>query len=316
MKTPTPEPAGPDDWGPNLASMLDGPGWNHPGADPDGSRLAPLTGESGVIMWNAARDEIGAPLLLAVLSSPRAATTWLRSVLSTLYGLHVLTNVLPGDVDWERLPRHCLLHGHWSPFLGATGRPPEDVHATLRSLLARDDFRVITAARHPLDALISLLRFVKVNDLPWPSPLPDSADPTGDGFIDFATSPQAVGYLDVTTDWWNLPGVLRFRYEDFFFDPRAAIEAATSGIGRHPLESIEAVLESNSRSVMAARQPDHVWHGQPGLWRTLLTADSAYGIAAAHQRVFATLGYVCDPDPSLADEQARLNWLALQPGDQ
>ena len=47
------------------------------------------------------------------------------------------------------------------------------------------------------------------------------------------------------------------------------------------------------------------------VWQLAVGTDAEVRkIAEVHYGVFATLGYECDPDESLADEQADANWLA------
>ena len=44
----------------------------------------------------------------------------------------------------------------------------------------------------------------------------------------------------------------------------------------------------------------------------MITAQVARAIAAGRPEPFETLGYSCDPDESLGDTEADLNWLRLQ----
>lgn len=51
----------------------------------------------------------------------------------------------------------------------------------------------------------------------------------------------------------------------------------------------------------------HFWQGSPGLWRELLPVD----IASVHHKVFDELGYECNPDKTLQNNEADMKWVAL-----
>ena len=87
---------------------------------------------------------------IAILSTPRTGNTWLRRLLDAIYSLPQVVADTPDDVDWDQLPRHCILQLHWP------------VDKNLRSLLLRHEFKLVTLFRHPCDTLISILHFATV----------------------------------------------------------------------------------------------------------------------------------------------------------
>jgi len=44
------------------------------------------------------------------------------------------------------------------------------------------------------------------------------------------------------------------------------------------------------------------------LWRSLITAESAFAIEEAHRETFERTGYGIEPDHALSSEVARSNW--------
>jgi hypothetical protein len=119
--------------------------------------------------------------------------------------------------------------------------------------------------------------------------------------------------LAVSHEWWLVPGTVRVRYEDLLRDPAAELLRLAAEFGvpaRNPVaEAVEATTIPRLRELTGARQ--HFWQGKSGLWRSLLTAAEAQPIAAAHDGVFADLGYGYDPDPALDASRADANWVNL-----
>src|SRR5260370_24495579 len=93
----------------------------------------------------ADRDE--SALRVAVISTPRSGNAWVRGLLTALYGLEQVPAHLPQEVDWDNLPRRCVLQIHWYPI--------DDFVESLQ----RHGFRIVVLARHPLDVLMSWLNY-------------------------------------------------------------------------------------------------------------------------------------------------------------
>ena len=99
------------------------------------------------VWWRPITPWSFSPTRIAVISSPRSGNTWIRFLLSSIYGLEQVAVFDPFAFDWASAPSRCLFQTHWHP----TGR--------LVETLERHQFRVVVSARHPLDLLISILHF-------------------------------------------------------------------------------------------------------------------------------------------------------------
>jgi hypothetical protein len=189
----------------------------------------------------------------------------------------------------------------------------------LTALLNEHRFFQITLARHPLDVLISILQYAPCEgSLRWLDG--EGGDersiygvaPESEEFIRYATSRRAQALLEVSAEWWSSQECHRIRYEDLVRHPRWQLGRIARRLGAMPEvgfeETVAACTFERLRNPVTAR---FVWKGKPGLWKTLLTRPVAQRIAAAHARVFAALGYACDPDRSLDSRRATQNWARL-----
>jgi hypothetical protein len=251
-----------------------------------------------------------ANLRLLIVSTPRVGNTWTRILLTKLYGFDEVPNGElfvhdPSQVPWDNLPPRCILQLHWhrvEPFL---------------TLLRKHRFRSLTLVRHPLDVLISVLQLSQhtTETACWlgseggdESPIL-GASPRSDAFLSYATGPRAKALLSVSLEWWNSPRVLKARYEDLVQDTTGCYRSLTAALGHVESQRLEAAIASCAldRLVTATTGP-HFWQGKPGLWKSLIPADEAHAITAAHEKVFRTFGYKCDPDYNLTAAQADANW--------
>ena len=248
----------------------------------------------------------GGRVRLAVISTPRSGNTWFRLLLHSAFGLEERGVHNPSDLDWSRLPERFVLQLHW---------PPTDA---LRQQLAAHGFQPITLARHPLGVLISILHYVPNH--------PDSARwlegtggdersivgalPRSGAFLRYATGPRAAALLNVSRDWWTVPGTCQARYEDLVADPVATLERLSNDLGIEPVVPLVAAVETfNLSRLRDARRDQHAWRGDPDLWKTLLPSSEALQICRTHDACMRTLGYQCDADVTLEPAQADLNWL-------
>jgi hypothetical protein len=250
-------------------------------------------------------------LRLAILSTPRSGNTWVRESLAALYDLEQISGHLPNQIDWENLPRRCVIQIHWYPWPKFLAR------------LERLRIRPVALARHPLDILLSWLNYayyVHLEGYCQGSGVCTEcaivgALPTSETFLDYARGEPGRLLLCYTPAWWDRPGVLRARYEELVAEPEAAFGSLVGQVDEPPRRSIAEVVESTSIRRLKPSQEVwqyHYWQGQPGLWRAMLPAAEARAIAAANPEPFEALGYACDPDEALEGAQADLNWFRLQ----
>jgi hypothetical protein len=262
---------------------------------------------------NTGTTTIEGPCRLAVVSTPRAGNTWLRHLLRSLFRFDhpggELAVHLPGDVPWASLPERCVLQLHW-----------HRIHS-FTSLLEAHGFQVVTLARHPIDVLISILRFAPYQPATARWLDGEGGDersilgvsPRDPAFLAYATGPRAKALLSVSREWWEAADGLRLRYEDLVSDTRGTLRRLADAVGGVPLERISGAIEANSKQrLRESGHGPHIWKGQPGIWSALLTAPEAERIAAAHPEVFRDLGYTCEPDRSLSAERADEQWRAMK----
>ncbi len=246
---------------------------------------------------------------LAIVSTPRSGNTWLRYILSNLYGLKAYAIHRPNDLDWGQLPERCVVQIHW--------------HKSMEfvNLLESHGFYVLTIARHPLDVLISILHFAphEPQTACWldgkggtESSIVDRS-PTSSEFYLYATGPRAKALLSVTPEWWNTTANFeKVRYEDLVFQPSETIRTLSQSLGAAIGDVTEILKLFTLDKLRTTASNRHFWKGCPGLWRSLLPPGAARAIAAVHSEVFATLDYKCDPDMNLVNFAAEVAWLKLQ----
>src|SRR5207244_3963213 len=131
------------------------------------------------------------------------------------------------------------------------------------------------------------------------------AMPCSEAFLSYATGPRAAALLAVSAAWWQVPGMLPVHYEDLVRDTVKELQRLTAALGREPkiplADAVAAATLPKMRAV--SKSHHHFWVGKFDLWKSLLPASQARRIAAAHPEVFATLGYPCDPSPTLETGQ-------------
>ena len=151
---------------------------------------------------------------LALISTPRSGNTWVSKFLASALRLEQ-----DAVHNWKEvslpLPERYILQVHWY-------REPQ-----FQEWLNENGFIPVVIARHPLDVLISILRFVKHEPqtrrwLEGDGELPvglEQADPTSDVFLDWAVGSGAENLLSVSYAWWQNEKALRLRYEDAVHNP-------------------------------------------------------------------------------------------------
>jgi hypothetical protein len=260
-----------------------------------------------------ATAEMRQPLRLAVLGTPRSGNTWLRRVLATAYdfvgeagwerAIHD-----PAEVDWGAGPARSIVQVHYH-------RLPDFV-----GMIDRLGIRPIVPRRHPFDVLVSILQYAThVHDThQWlageggDEVAIRGLDPNHPTFLDYATGPRAKALLSVSPEWRHTPGSVSLRYEDLVARPHETLHRVAQALGQPPVIPWASALLANTMDELRKTHGfGHIWKGQPGLWRHLLTADSAARLAEAHGPLLDSFGEVSDPDPSLTPEQALAHWRSL-----
>lgn len=178
----------------------------------------------------------------------------------------------------------------------------------------------VTVARHPLDVLISILRFSA--DAPetgrWidgrggDEALLEGATPVDEAFREYALGDRAAALLDVTCQWWTRPDVVRARYEELRgVDGPTALGTIVEQLGGDRASATEAYEESTLKS-MGRRHPLREFHmglAETGHWRRMIPTDLAREIRRRHAGVFDTLGYDVVVEDEVGESQALEAWL-------
>lgn len=260
------------------------------------------------------RPGVTAPLHLAVVGTPRSGNSWLRRLLAT--GLAIagdggreIAVHDPDAVDWKgEVPRYIVqVHMRRS--------------ASRARLLRRYGVRVLVPYRHPFDTLISILQYVihaPQESAQW---LLGAAgdesgirglDPCHPAFLDYCRGARAAALLGVSRDWMGEPSALPVRYEDLCAAPEATLARLGGALGETPRVGWDEAAERNSMdSLNRMFGPGHVWKGQPGLWRSLLTPAAAAALSEAHGPLIEAHGGSAEADPDLTPERALANWRSL-----
>lgn len=228
---------------------------------------------------------------LALISTPRSGNTWVRKFLASALRLEQDAVHNWRDVSLP-MPKRYILQVHWY-------REPE-----FQDWLNENGFTPVVIARHPLDVLISILRFAKYEPqtsrwLEGAGNLPaglGQANPTSKLFLDWAVGSGAENLLSVSYAWWQDETAFRLRYEDAISSPEE-----TFGRILHAAEP-EFILDSPTNSSLHERifkdlhrTPNkHAWQGQPGLWKQVIASRDARRIGHRHQHIFDLLGYRAD----------------------
>lgn len=243
-------------------------------------------------------------LRVAIVSTPRSGSTWLRWLLREAYRLKEVAVHHPDEIP-SPLPSRLALQLHWH----RTG--------AFTSYLGEHGFRVAVLARHPLDVLVSIVHFVSHEPLTarWLDgeggvEVLAGANPTSPAFARFAVGPGAAALLEVTREWWR-PEAVRVRYEDLAARTAATLHHVCEQLGAAPLLPPHEAIARSSLEAFQAMPNRHGWRATPGLWKRLVVPDLAEAIARAHPASFAGLGYACDPDPTLTAEAALRAWREL-----
>ncbi|MGP8120044.1 MAG: hypothetical protein ACLP8B_05890 [Xanthobacteraceae bacterium] len=244
-------------------------------------------------------------LRLALISTPRSGNTWVRSVLADVLGLHEVAVHSPREIP-TGLPERVVLQLHWK-----RERDFED-------WLAKEGFRILALARHPLDVLLSVLHFVRkerqvdrwLDGQALIPPALSSATPVSSAFRQYALSEGAAALLNVSASWWSKEGVLRARYEDLVAAPEVEFGRLVAALGGSE-RSLQQALARFRLEFFQSLPNRHGWRGQSGMWRQLITPLAALQIYWRHRADFRALGY--DIRPYLLSARSALsNWNAME----
>jgi len=245
---------------------------------------------------------------LALISTPRSGNTWVRKFLASALFLEQ-----DAVHDWRDvsppLPTRYILQVHWY-------REPQFL-----DWLNENGFTPVVIARHPLDVLISILRFAKYEPqtsrwLEGAGKLPvdlGQANPTSKRFLDWAVGPGAENLLSVSYAWWQDEAAFRLKYEDAIFNPEETFGRLLRAADPEftPDGRASALLHKRIFEELQHAPNKHAWQGQPGLWKQVIASRDARRIGLRHQPVFDLLGYRAE-SWFVSRASARRRWDAVK----
>jgi len=211
----------------------------------------------------------------------------------------------PGEIDWDALPDGFLVAMHWH-------RTP-----VLQEILKKKKAEVLVTVRHPLDVLISILRFCQFE--PATARWLDGeggneavllgADPTDSRFLQYALSDRVAALLSVSLEWRREAKVI-VHYEKLVDDRYQTLSGVLNAVGESPLQSLQDAIASYELGRLKAITGRHCWLGRPGVWRFVLVDEYRRAIYQRHRDVFDSFGYAVEPT-LLSDQECRDNWNKL-----
>ncbi len=235
--------------------------------------------------------------------TPRTGNLWIRRIITHVLNLSQYSGHNPDEIYWDHLPEDCLVAMHWHH------------SAELSTFLRERGFQIMVTTRHPLDVLVSILRFAAYepatarwlegeggNESQIISAVPDS-----DEFARYCLSRRAEALLGISQEWHDDADVV-VRYEDFLHAPAEATRRIVDTLGAEPIVDIDEAVRANTMEKLRPIASQHIWRGHAGDWRRVVRPPLAEGVRARHEQPFNEFGYVCDPDLALDAEQSRRNW--------
>ena len=233
-------------------------------------------------------------LRILIAATPKTGNTWLKLLLSKLYGLPVVSLPVsfsaqswpPGGVRW-------VAHQHVEPT------------PALLDWAARNAVTVVTTLRHPGDVLVSLFYYAQ-----WAASnsemrrLADDGPEMGANVRDYVASRRFARQLVISAQWLKA-GAVGIRYEDLLRDPLDSLEQLATNIAPTTAECIRCAVACCEIGVLRAlkgREARHFRAGKQGQWidvvppavLAVLRSDAYY------QRILSQLGYVFDAEVAAA----------------
>jgi FkbM family methyltransferase len=215
---------------------------------------------------------------VAIVGTPQTGDDWIRTILADILDAKELSVAHPADVDWGILPDRFVIQLHW--------QRSQHLERTLRER----GVLVISAARHPLDVLLSILVASQHESTEsWLAGVAGNeqrlrgSGPGEPAFLEWATSARAALLLSLTPEWWSTPTTHRLRYEQLAAEPTGELAALIAQCELEALKDPRSAVEDHP--MPAASHP---------IWREILSVEYVEALVDAHREVFVSLGY--DPD--------------------
>ena len=236
-----------------------------------------------------------AHLKILIASPPKTGNSWLKCLLSTLYGLEWLTaERVPPGVDpqtfraWVEaggFPEDSVFHHHY------------DYVAMLVDVAEAHGIHLATILRDPYDVFVSRYFFTQAQAdnstrgqahdtmIGKPIDAPEALDYLANGFTET---------LDKGVAWLACGRSVVVRYEDLHVDPLAELSRATNAIQPVTPERITLAVEACQAGEMLQRRKGlhrRIRTATVGDWRNHLTEAHLAIFRAVHADRIRALGY-------------------------
>lgn len=222
---------------------------------------------------------------IIIASTPRSGNTWVNYCLADIIdapslGLHRHT-----DLDESDILEKMILQIHEAPS-----------YPGFKEFISRNNFQVVTVVRHPLDVLISVLRFAQVQTSPlqWLDGTIQAEDilgltPSDEKFIKWCLSKNAKKLLSVSYDWSNDPACQVIQYEELLKDPHKNLAYLLRQLGYKP--SGAKIVKALKKYSPGFFSNNHSWKSTENNWVNFFTKKDAEEIYKEHKEIFEKFGY-------------------------
>lgn len=241
-------------------------------------------------------------LKILIVSTPKTGNTWVKNLLSTIYGLPIVQigpRFDPAEVD--ALGPRWVTHQHY------TAQPQIIEYAQ------RNNVEFVTTIRHPGDALVSKFHFVRnfvdrltFSDIDLSPLMSRDDDAMGEHTAYYAKHGFPIS-LDISLGWMRTARSHVVRYEDLWRDPVDALTQLTDSLQPVPQDRIERATDLCDIQMLRRFRDDaegkFFRKGGPGNWRYELPASiiDVFRHQEPYPDLFKALGYTLDPHDPVID---------------
>lgn len=234
-------------------------------------------------------EPAGGPQRILIAATPKTGNTWLKLLLSRIYGLRVVKLPAPfSPPAWDGAGERWVAHQHVMP------------SPALREWARSRSVRIITTIRHPGDVLVSLFHYARwagVND--DVRAMAKDGGSMGPNTTQYVFERRFLNLLRLSAGWLELsaPAV---RYEDLLTDPVGTLLTLTADIApvdRARIEGAVAACEIGQLRRLKGHEERHFRAGRQGQWRVEVPKQilTRLRCGAAYMEVNKRLGYSFEP---------------------
>lgn len=242
---------------------------------------------------------------IAIISTPRSGNTWLRRLLSDIYSLEEIGEHKFNDFYIPKKD-NLIIQIHW-PY-----------NKRILEVLKKNNFKILSLSRHPLDILISILRFSRfsLGFNRWLGGLKDInkitfLNPYDKEFVDYALGDEINQLFEVSGSWWQQDDVIKVSYEDLNNDPVKVLKDIIKKLDypdRIPQKKLESVVSQNSLIKFSKMITRHGWKGMNNNWQNFFLKNDAKKIFNKYKKLSQNDHYEFEDNYKLTHKNAAKNW--------